>query len=96
MNAFCNEFPQAPTLQSFKRDEGSAFREGGLRVEVRVSLAEEFLRSRNVVPDMTMTTDTSFVERPAAARGAPAGGQRVKTQRGRGGTTTSRGRGYGR
>jgi len=22
MNAFCNEFPQAPTLQSFKRDEG--------------------------------------------------------------------------
>jgi DASH complex subunit DAM1 len=24
MNAFCNEFPQAPTLQSFKRDEGLA------------------------------------------------------------------------
>lgn len=25
INAFCNEFPQAPTLQSFKRDEGPSY-----------------------------------------------------------------------
>src|SRR5271169_427016 len=71
-----------------------------VELKQRTSLAEEYRQNRSAVPDMTMTTDTSFVERPAARpartpsqRGGKGGG----TQRGQGrGTTTSRGRGYGR
>ena len=55
-------------------------------------LAEEYHQARSAVTDMTMTTDTSFVERPAN-RPSRTPSQRG-SQRGRGRGT--RGRGFGR
>jgi len=65
-----------------------------LTVELRQkALVEEYLQTRSAVPDMTMTTDTSFVERPAT-KPARTPSQRGTTRgRGRG---TTRGRGFGR
>jgi len=57
-------------------------------------LVEEYHQTRSAVPDMTMTTDTSFVERPAATKPSRTPSQRG-TARGRGRGST-RGRGFGR
>jgi len=39
-------------------------------------LVEEYHQTRSAVPDMTMTTDTSFVERPAATKPSRTPSQR--------------------
>ena len=91
MNAFCNEFPQAPTIQSFKRNEGCLSIDALNSIELKQKslFTKAYDEARTAPPDMTMTTDTSFVEKPMnkplrtpSQRGAPRG--RGRGTRGRG------------
>ena len=63
-----------------------------VELKQKAALIEEYHQARHAVSDMTMTTDTSFVERPAT-KPSKTPSQRGGTQRGRGrGSMRGRGR----